>query len=110
MIPLSLSGGDTLHLLLEWRPEQELAGEYKVFVHVTDDSGRPLAQWDGRPCMNLGSTNQWPVGDLVRDHVLLTIPEDMPPGEHSVVAGLYNEATGERLGEKAIELGTITVR
>ena len=91
-------------------PQRELAGDYKVFVHVTDASGRPLAQWDGRPCLNLGSTRQWVAGETVRDHVLLALPEDMPPGEYSVVAGLYDEATGERLGGQAVEIGTITVR
>jgi hypothetical protein len=110
MMPTSLSAGDTLHLLLEWRPLRELPGDYKVFVHVTDEGGRPLAQWDGRPCLNLGSTRQWAVGEAVRDHVLLTIPDDMPSGEYQVVAGLYEEVTGERLGGQAVELGLITVR
>ena len=110
MTPAALSAGGTLHLLLEWRPLRELASDYKVFVHVTDEGGRPLAQWDGRPCLNLGSTRQWPAGEPVRDHVLLTIPEDMPAGEYLVVAGLYDEATGERLGGQAVEMGTISVR
>ncbi len=50
------------------------------------------------------------VGESVRDHVLLTIPDDIPPGDYSVVTGLYDEATGERLGGQAVEIGTITVR
>jgi hypothetical protein len=110
MTPAALSAGDTLHLLLEWRPLRELTSDYKVFVHVTDVSGRPLAQWDGRPCLNLGSTRQWPVGEPVGDHVLLAIPEDMPAGDYLVVIGLYDEVTGERLGGQAVEMGTISVR
>jgi 4-amino-4-deoxy-L-arabinose transferase-like glycosyltransferase len=109
LTPEALTGGDTLHLLLVWRPQQALARDYKVFVHVTDRAGRPLAQWDGRPCMNTGATSQWKAGEPVRDHVLMAIPEDLAAGEYSVVAGLYDEATGERLGGQAIEIGTIAV-
>jgi len=110
LTPSTLAGGDTLHLLLVWRPQQELGADYKVFVHVTDESGRPLAQWDGRPCLNLGSTRQWVAGEPVRDHVLMILPEELPPGEYSVVVGLYDEATGERLDGRAVEIGAIAVR
>jgi hypothetical protein len=110
MAPATLNGGDTLHVYLVWHPQEGFDGDYKVFVHVTDDGGRPLVQWDGRPCLNLGSTALWRAGQPAEDHVLLTIPEEMAPGEFPVVVGLYDEATGERLGGRPIEVGTITVR
>jgi hypothetical protein len=110
LAPETLAGGDTLHLLLVWRPQQELGAGYKVFVHITDETGRPLAQWDGRPCSNMGSTGQWAVGEPARDHVLISIPQDLPPGKYAVLAGLYDEASGERLGGQAVEIGMITVR
>jgi hypothetical protein len=106
----ALSRGDTLAINLIWRLKQPLAQDYKAFVHVADASGRPLAQWDGFPCLNLGRTSLWAVGKPIRDHVLMTIPEEMPAGEYPVVVGLYDEATGDRLGDRAVEVGTISVR
>jgi hypothetical protein len=102
--------GDTQHLLLVWRPLQALTTDYKVFVHLADESGRPVAQWDGFPCFNTAYTSQWAAGETVRDHVLLSVPGDIPRGEYSLLAGFYEGATGERLGGQAIQVATITVR
>jgi len=104
------SRGDLLHLLLVWRPMQSLPTDYKLFVHLADESGQPLAQWDGYPCSNTGRTSRWTAGESVRDHVLLRIPDDVPPGEYSLLAGFYDPATGARLGDRAIHLATMTIR
>ena len=106
----SFARGDTLHLSLMWRPEQALTSDYKVFVHVADESGRLVTQWDGLPCLNTARTSQWVVGEPVLDHVLIRIPEDVPRGEYSLLVGLYDGTTGERLGGQAVEVTKITVR
>lgn len=106
-----LQPGDTLHLRLIWRPEQQLNADYKVFVHVGSDlSGQPLTQWDGHPGLNNVRTKQWMVDKPFKDHILLTIPPEMPLGEHTILVGLYHETTGERLGGQAIPVGSIIVR
>lgn len=104
------SKGDVLHLLLVWRPLQSLATDYKLFVHLSDGSGQPLAQWDGYPCSNTGRTSQWTVGEARADHVLLRIPRDMLPGDYPLLVGFYDGATGERLGDRAIQVATVTIR
>ena len=107
----NLQRGDTLHLLLIWRPEQQLEQDYKVFVHVgSDKSGQPLTQWDGYPGLNNIRTSQWVAGQSFKDHILLTIPSEMPSGEHTILVGLYNETTAQRVGGQAIPVGTIIVR
>ena len=105
-----LSKGDLLHLLLVWRPQHSLPTDYKLFVHIADESGRPVTQWDGYPCLNTARTSQWPAGEAIRDHVLMRIPDDMPSGEYSLLVGLYDGTTGERLGGQAIQLGALTIR
>jgi hypothetical protein len=105
----SLAPGSTLHLVLVWRPLQELDTDYKLFVHVADESGRPKAQWDGMPGLNTARTSQWPVGQTIKDHVLLPIPDDMPQGEYLVLVGLYDGSSGERLGNQAIKVAAITI-
>jgi hypothetical protein len=106
----SLRRGDTLHIALVWQPQQADATNYKTFVHLADESGRPVAQWDGYPCFNTARTSQWAVGEPVEDHVLLKIPEDVAPGTYSLLVGFYDESTGDRLGDQAIQLGAITLR
>jgi hypothetical protein len=102
--------GDTLHLTLVWKPLRPLPLDYKLFVHVAGPDGAPVAQWDGMPGLNTARTSQWPVAEPFRDHVLLTLPPDTPRGDYTVLAGLYDPATGNRLGDRAISLGPLTVR
>jgi hypothetical protein len=107
---VKLRPNDTLHILLVWQPQQPLTTDYKVFVHLVDAVGQPVTQWDGLPCLNTCRTSQWAVGASVRDHIFLHIPDDMPPGQYSLVAGLYDETTGERLGGQTIQIGAVTIQ
>lgn len=60
-----LSSGDTLHVLLQWRPTRMLERDYKLFVHIgADDLGRPFTQWDGYPGLNTARTSEWSVYSL----------------------------------------------
>jgi hypothetical protein len=106
----SLSRGDILHIALTWLPQQADATNYKTFVHLADAGGGPVAQWDGYPCFNTARTSQWTVGEPVKDHVLMRIPEDVAPGTYSLLVGFYDENTGDRLGDRVIQLGTLTLR
>ena len=108
--PASVAAGDVLHLLTIWRPDQPLDRDYKLFVHIADADGRPLAQWDGLPGMNTQRTSQWPVGEPFRDHTLVRLPDDMPAGSYQVLVGLYDGETGERLGGQAVSVGELQVR
>jgi hypothetical protein len=110
VVRTTLHRGDALQAVLVWRPQQQLDKDYKLFVHVADEGGRPVVQWDGLPCLDTARTSQWAAGEPFRDHVLMTLPEDVPPGDYSVLVGLYDEATGERLGGQAVNITTITVR
>lgn len=106
----TLSAGETLHIALEWLPTEPLPQSYKLFVHLTGQDGQPLAQWDGVPGLNTWPTDRWAVNELFEDHVLLPIPSDLPPGRYDVLAGLYDPMNGERVGGKAISIGSINIR
>lgn len=106
-----VSRGETVHILLTWTSQRPLDIDYKLFVHVgVDEAGAPLTQWDGYPGLNTVRTSEWPAGERFHDHILLDIPATMPSGEHRIRVGLYDGATGQRLGNTAIPIGTITVR
>ena len=102
--------GEALLVHLVWVPQRTLDQDLKLFVHVAGEDGRPVAQWDGFPCLNTARTSQWPVGERASEHVLVRIPEDVQPGEYNVLVGLYDGASGERLGGQAVRVGLITVR
>jgi 4-amino-4-deoxy-L-arabinose transferase-like glycosyltransferase len=102
--------GDVMHLFLVWRPEQPLTVDYKVFVHVADTSGQPTAQRDALPCFNTSRTCQWVLGEPVSEHILLALPGDIVHGDYQILVGMYDGTTGERLGGRAVQMATITVR
>lgn len=102
--------GDLLHLNLVWRPELALTADYKVFVHVAGADGRPEAQWDALPCFDMARTSQWAPGERISDQILLALPKELASGDYQVLVGLYDQATGERLGGTAVPVATITVR
>jgi len=97
-----------------WEPLQPLSQDYKVFVHMagprSEGSRQPMAQWDGLPGLNTQRTSRWPVGEPFRDHVMLEIPADAPTGEYTLLAGMYDGATGARLGDAAVEIATVELR
>jgi hypothetical protein len=104
------SPGETLHVHLVWTAQQPLDHDYKLFVHLADATGRPAAQWDGLPEQNTAQTSQWNPGQTHEDHVLLAIPETTPPGDYTLRVGLYDPTSGERLGDRAVDVAQITVK
>jgi hypothetical protein len=104
------TAGQVVHVALVWLPHSLLTQDYKLFVHVADESGVPLAQWDGYPGLNTSRTSTWRAGEPFTDHVLLPLPVDMAPGEYTLLVGLYDPESGARLGERAIPVTRVTVR
>jgi hypothetical protein len=104
-----MRAGDTLHLTIDWRVASTPPTDYKLFVHVVDAEGRPLAQWDGYPGLNTQRTSTWPIGAQRTDHVLLPLPTSLAAGDYPILVGLYHPETGDRLGERAIQIGTLTI-
>lgn len=104
-----LAAGDLLHVRLHWLPTQPLPEDYKLFVHLADGDGQPLAQWDGLPGLNTERTSLWPEGETFADHVLLRIPTDMAPGEYELLVGLYDASSRARVGGHAVAAAMIVV-
>lgn len=94
------AGADAVALQLLWSGERTDDAPLKVFVHLTDDAGRPVAQHD----TTLSTPSQ--------RHGLL-LPVDRPADLHLVV-GLYDGTTGERVpfedGGDAVTLGRLPLR
>ena len=109
-----VSAGDALTVQLLWSAKTALTQRYKVFLQLLDAQGRLAAQRDSEPAGGSAMTTAWPVGDSVVDKHALEIPSDLPAGEYTLIAGLYDiQDPMARLpvGQGTyFELGTVTVQ
>jgi hypothetical protein len=90
-------GGETLYLELYWQALSKMDKDYTVFVHLTDEEGQILAQWDSQPRGGAYPTSLWDKGEVVKDEHELILPEDVPAGEYQIAVGMYLLETMQRL-------------
>ncbi|MBZ0278579.1 MAG: hypothetical protein K8I60_20695, partial [Anaerolineae bacterium] len=83
-----------LRVGLDWYTAADAQGDYKVFIHVLDESGTIRAQADGRPGGGTLPPGNWLPGGFHDDFVVNLA--DTPPGRYRVVMGMYDPITNER--------------
>ncbi len=91
---------------LTWRALHKLDARYKVFVHIGANDVPPVAQYDSEPVGGFRPTNTWAPGEDIRDERGAWLRPGTPDGEYGIFVGLYDAATGERLGER-VRVGTV---
>lgn len=108
--------GETITLRPYWKAEQTPADNFSMFIHLLpEDSGQPVAQFDGAPASERRLTLTWndPDETLIGPSAGLTLPADLPAGEYRLVLGLYNFVSGVRLtladGTDALPAATLSV-
>jgi uncharacterized membrane protein len=115
-LPTTLdSAGVTLPLTLTWQLAAPAAPGLSVFVHLRDGAGHNVAQADGQPVwFGPQPFNVWAVGQPGSDRRNLEIPATVAPGAYTLVLGLYDADSGQRLplttGGDETAVGTVTVR
>lgn len=88
----------SLELVLVWRAAGPTARPLTVFVQLLDAANRVVAQHDGQPLAGSYPTTRWQEGETVVERIRLTLPVTLPPGPYRLIAGLYDLATGRRVG------------
>jgi hypothetical protein len=90
---------DAIEVTLRWRAAMPLDADHTVFVHLlpAGQAGEPLSQGDGPPAGGRWPTYLWLPGVPVFDAHRVPLPADLPAGEYSLLVGLYDPATGDRL-------------
>ncbi len=102
-------------LALQWQSLQAVDTNYQVFVHLLNEAGEKIMQRDGQPVQWMRPTSVWQPGDQITDRYGFLVPPDLPPGNYTVVVGLYDPVSGQRLpvsagpGDFAIQLGPVLV-
>ncbi|KPK04680.1 MAG: hypothetical protein AMJ56_16960, partial [Anaerolineae bacterium SG8_19] len=118
LVPDPVAPAGTLLVNLYWQVLEAPRFNYITFVHLLNEQGELVTQFDRLAGGESTPTTTWKVGEILRDVYPLVIPEDTPPGTYSLQAGMYNWPTLERLrvtiddqpaGDR-IELGTVHIR
>jgi mannosyltransferase len=106
------TAGDWFYAVLEWAPPQAVARDYKVFLHVLDQSGQIAFQQDKLTLNALLPTSTWPAGVSQRDPYAIVVPAGLSPGRYTVRIGLYDPQRDVRLttsGADGITLGEVDI-
>jgi hypothetical protein len=94
--------GSLLEVTLHWHALDTPDGAYHTFVHLLDMDGNIMAQDDGPPGDGGLPTRGWLPGEYLADHRVLQLPFDLSDGGYYLGVGLYDPATGVRLGERIL--------
>ena len=88
-----------LTIQLGWQAESTPDFDYTLFIHLLDQQGEKIAQVDDQPRDAWGPRpmTSWRAGQVVVDEHSLAIPADLPAGDYTLILGLYNWQTGDRL-------------
>lgn len=89
--------GQSILLTLEWQALREMPINYTTFVHLVDSAGTIVSQADSQPRGGSYPTSIWDKGEVVIDAYRLPIELDTPAGEYSLIVGLYQLETMQRL-------------
>ena len=103
--------GDDLPVALYWLPHGPLQPDHFLFLQLLDDKQQLRAGMEGPPIAWL-PTSAWDDASLRTQH-RLRVPADLPPGSYTLITGLFDPASGQRVvwqgREDAIELGKVTI-
>jgi hypothetical protein len=91
-----VQAGSPLTITLHWRSIQP-TGRFKVFAHLIDASGKPIAQHDSEPISDLWPTDLWRPGDMIPDEHIVALPANLSPGTYTLQIGMYDAQTLARL-------------
>ncbi len=95
-LPAAARPGDLLPVTLYWQSLAPMDLRYRGFVHLVDDQGRLWGQHDDDPACRLLTTDMRP-GQRSARQFRLPLDPTTPPGEYTILAGLYDPVTLERL-------------
>jgi hypothetical protein len=111
--------GEAVSLALHWEAIAQPATNYTVFTQLIGPDGLVWGQQDNQPQQGRYPTTAWSIKDRVVDRSDIIVREDAPEGSYSLLVGMYDVATGERLpavneqghqlSNDAVVLGTIDV-
>lgn len=81
-----------IRLATGWRVHNRLPGDPAIFIHLVDQNGEIVAQFDG---LDAAAATLRPDDLFLQAHVL-KLPDDLPEGSYRLRLGLYSRDNGQR--------------
>jgi hypothetical protein len=98
---VTVKPGETIEVWLNWLAQQQVDESYTIFVHLIDGNNRLIAQRDYTPMGGAFPTQlwipKWIAGQSVNDPYQIKVPDDLPPGEYFIEAGMYGMTSQRRV-------------
>jgi len=98
---ITVKPGETIEVWLNWLAQQQVDESYTVFVHLIDGNNQLHAQQDYTPMGGAFPSQlwipKWIAGQSVNDPYQIKVPDDLPPGEYFIEAGLYGMTSQRRV-------------
>jgi hypothetical protein len=97
-----------LELALYWRALRPLDADYSIAAHLVDDQDRRYGQKDSQHPAGY-PTSRWETDTYARDLHRLAVWPGTPPGEYTLLIGVYDVTTGRSLDvrdARGVPLGT----
>ncbi len=95
---IQVAAGETLYVVLLFRPQHALSQDLMGFVHLVNREGNKAFALDDRL---LGGyvypVWRWPPGDVIQQTFQLRLPHDLPAGIYALEIGLYHPHTLQRV-------------
>ena len=111
----TLPGQNAVGVTLTWLALRDAGQDYKVFVHLLGPDGSVIGQHDGDPVGGFTPVTRWRSGEIIRDLHIVPLPPDLPPGDYSLRAGLYqleplrNLSVDPPTSDGRVDIGAVTV-
>jgi hypothetical protein len=99
----SVRAGQTFPITLYWRSLGETSISYAIFIHVVGPDGSIRGQWDSIPGAGTLPTTGWVSGEVITDHFEVPMSPDAPPWQYTILVGMYDPKTGDRLPVKGAQ-------
>jgi hypothetical protein len=96
---------DAIDMELIWSATQTPAKDYTIFVHLIDAEGHLLGQGDAPPRAGYWPTSHWHPGEAVASWHTISLPNNLSPGDYTLLVGMYDPASGQRLAIRPPEGG-----
>lgn len=94
--------GDVLHLTLFWQANEEPTTDIMLLLQLRDRRGKIWAERRAQPTEGLYPTQQWQIGEIIRDQHNWFLPADLPPQRYQVHLSVQRAPDGQRIGSSLV--------
>jgi hypothetical protein len=98
MTSQDLTPGALVYVTLYWQALNETPSEdYEIFVQFWDDQGQSITHSHDFPFNGMYRSRIWQPDEIVATHHWMVLPDTLPVGRYTLIAGLFHLLQNERV-------------